>query len=176
MGANFLQALAVKSLHLVCGPPGSGKSTYAATLATSLGAAFFDSDTTTERMVRAGLAGLGLSPDDRDSPEYKTHFRAAVYATLFDLARANLGHLPVVIAGPFTRESADPQWPAQLAAEFATDVQIHFVHAAPELRRARLVARGEPRDLAKLANWDAYVATCREDPPPFPHVWGESKV
>jgi predicted kinase len=160
----------VKPLHLVCGPPGSGKSTYGAALAASIGAAFFDSDTATERLVRAGMRGLGLSPDDRDSPEYKTHFRAAVYATLFDLAEANLGHLPVVIAGPFTRESADPLWPDRLSAEFVTTVDIHFVHAPPELRRTRLIARSEPRDLAKLANWDAYLATCREAPPPFPHV------
>jgi predicted kinase len=160
----------VKPLHLVCGPPGSGKSTYGAALAASIGAAFFDSDTATERLVRAGMCGLGLSPDDRDSPEYKTHFRAAVYATLFDLAKANLGHLPVVIAGPFTRESADPLWPDRLSAEFVTTVDIHFVHAPPELRRTRLIARSEPRDLAKLANWDAYLATCREAPPPFPHV------
>ncbi len=161
----------MKPLHLVCGPPGSGKSTYGAALAASLGAAFFDSDTATERLVRAGMSGLGLSPDDRDSPEYKTHFRAEVYATLFDLAKANLGHLPVVIAGPFTRESADPLWPELLSAEFATRVEIHFVHAPPELRRTRLIARSEPRDLAKLANWKIYLASCNEGPPPFPHVW-----
>lgn len=158
-------------IHLVCGPPASGKSTYARQLAAQLGAVLLDSDTATEKMVRAGMTGMGLCPDDRDSPAYKTVFREPVYETLFDLAAANLDHLPVVIAGPFTRESATPDWPDTLARRFATSVTVHFVHAAPEVRRARLAARGELRDVAKLADWPAYLATCRETPPPFPHVW-----
>ncbi len=158
-------------LHLVCGPPASGKSTYARVLGARLGAMVVDSDTATERLVRAGLAAMGISPDDRDSAAYKAAFRELVYATLFDLAEANLGHLPVVIAGPFTRECADLGWPARLAERFKTTVTIYFVHAPADVRRARLVTRGEPRDAAKLAAWDAYLATCREDPPRFPHVW-----
>ena len=40
-----------------------------------LGAAFLDSDTAAESVVKAGLAAAGMSVDDRDSPEYKRHFR-----------------------------------------------------------------------------------------------------
>jgi predicted kinase len=157
-------------LHLVCGPPGSGKSTYGAKLASRLSAAFLDSDQATQRLIRAGLEGMGLSPDDRDSPTYKRLFREAVYETLFDLTDANLPQVPVIIAGPFTRESGDPDWPQRLQIRFNTEVIIHFVHAPPLLRRDRIAARGETRDLPKLAAWDTYAASCREGPPPFPHI------
>ena len=84
-------------LHVVCGPPACGKTTYGRSLAVREGAAFFDSDTAAEPVVRAGLRAAGLSPDDRDSPRYKEIFREPVYEALYRLAEENLGHLPVVI-------------------------------------------------------------------------------
>ena len=157
-------------LHVVCGPPAGGKTVYGRELATRLRAVFLDSDTATERVVQAGMGAAGMSPDDRDSPEYKRHFRTAVYETLFALAEENLPQLPVVLAGPFTAESQDATWPERLEARFGVPVQIHFVWAAPERRRERLVARGERRDLPKLADWEGYLATCAAGAPPFPHV------
>ena len=64
-----------KELHVVCGPPACGKLGDGRRLAGELGAAFLDSDTATESVVKAGLAAAGMSVDDRDSPEYKRHFR-----------------------------------------------------------------------------------------------------
>lgn len=160
-------------LHVVCGPPAAGKSVHGRALAGRLGAAFLDSDTVSERIVQAGLRVAGLSPDDRDSPVYKSHFREAVYETLFILAEENLPQVPVVIAGPFTRESQEAGWLGRLEARFRTAVEIHFVRADPEVRRERMVARGSERDRAKLADWEGYLATCAEGPPPFPHTWVE---
>jgi predicted kinase len=157
-------------LHVVCGPPASGKSTYGRKLARRLGALFLDSDQVGERLVRAGLAMAGKDPDDRDSPEYKSAFRDAVYETLFDLAAAHLTYLPVVIAGPFTREMGCIDWPQALQRRLAEEPVIHWVHCPPEIRRARIESRGESRDLPKLAAWSTYLATCREDPPLCPHV------
>ena len=157
----------------VCGPPAGGKTVYGRSLARRIGAAFIDSDITTERMVQAGLRAAGSSPDDRDSPQYKHLYREPVYETLFALAEENLNHVPVVVAGPFTSESQDPEWPVQLEARFGGPVEIHYVWADPETRRRRMIARGEPRDQPKLADWEAYLATCAPGPPPFPHVWIE---
>lgn len=159
------------TIHLVSGPPAAGKSTYARELAEQIGAVLLDSDEVAERLVRAGLALAGLSPDDRDSPAYKSAFRDAVYETLFDLAQSHFHRLPVVIAGPFTREGGDVEWPERLTARFGVRPEFHYVWCQPAVRQARLFARGATRDLPKLADWDAYVTSCREAPPVYPHRW-----
>ncbi|MEO5716586.1 MAG: ATP-binding protein [Luteolibacter sp.] len=158
-------------VHLVSGPPSAGKTTYARQLAERIGAVLLDSDEVTERLIRAGLALAGMDPDDRDSPAYKVAFREAVYETLFGLAQSHCSRLPVVIAGPFTREGGDAEWPGRLAVRFGVMPEFHYVWCRPEERKARLLARGATRDLPKLADWDAYVATCRETAPVYPHRW-----
>lgn len=157
--------------HIVTGPAGAGKSAYARRLAAELGACLIDSDIATERLVRAGLSLAGLDPDDRDSPAYKRAYRDAVYEAMFDLAVANLPHLPVVLAGPFTREGGEEDWPDRLERRLGIRPRLHFVWCPPDLRRQRIEARGEERDRPKLADWDAYAAQCREDRPVWDHVF-----
>ena len=157
-------------MHIVCGAPASGKTFVATELARKLGAALIDSDVATEAVVRAGLAAAGQSADDRDSDAYKAVYREPVYETLYGLAAANLGHLPVVLAGPFTRESQDADWPTRLEARFGVPVHVHFVRAPDAIRQQRMAARGEARDAAKLADFEAHAATCARAVPPFPHV------
>ena len=165
----------MNACHVVTGPAGAGKSVHARQLAAALGACLIDSDTATERLVRAGMALAGQDPDDRDSPAYKQAFRDAVYEAMFDLAVANLPHLPVVLAGPFTREGGDPDWPARLEHRLGVPPVLHFVWCPPDLRRARILARRESRDRPKLAAWPAYAATCRESPPVWPHTFVDSR-
>lgn len=162
-------------LHIVFGPPAAGKTVYARKLAASLGAFLLDSDEVTERMVRAGLELAGCDPDDRHSPAYRKAFRDPVYETLFDLAASNLPNVPVVIAGPFTREGGDPDWPRWLIRRLGTAPEFHFVWCPPDIRRERIIARGEGRDLPKLADWENYVSYCREEPPVFPHRFIDSR-
>lgn len=157
--------------HVVSGPPASGKTRYAHQLGRELGACVLDSDEVAERLVRAGLALAGLDPNDRDSPAYKDAYRDAVYETLFDLAVVNLSAVPVVIAGPFTREGGEADWPGRLRQRLGVRPVMHFVWCDPEVRRRRVIARGEPRDRPKLADWGTYVATCREAPPVWQHVY-----
>ncbi|MBX3743476.1 MAG: ATP-binding protein [Akkermansiaceae bacterium] len=156
-------------LHIVFGPPAAGKTVYARKLAATLGACLLDSDEVTERMVRAGLELAGFDPDDRHSAAYKQAFRAPVYETLFDLAVSNLPNVPVVIAGPFTREGGEADWPSHLERRLGVVPEFHFIWCPPDERKRRIIARGAARDLPKLAAWDDYVATCREEPPVFPH-------
>lgn len=122
-----------------------------------------------EKLVRAGLILAGLDPNDRDSPRYKAAYRDTVYETLFDLAAVNLPHVPVVITGPFTRECGEQAWPEILEKRLGAKAEIHFVWCPPDLRRQRMIARGEERDLPKIAAWEDYVTLCREEPPVFPH-------
>lgn len=154
-----------QQIHLVFGPPAAGKTTYARQLASRIGAVLLDSDEVAERLVRAGLILAGMNPDDRDSPAYKSAFRDSVYETLFDLAQSHCSRLPVVIAGPFTREGGDAEWPSRLEERFGVMPEFHYVWCEPAERKARLLARGAARDLPKLVDWDGYVATCRETAP-----------
>ena len=72
--------------YIVCGSPGSGKSTYARQLAAVEHATLLDIDTVTERLVRIALVQSGHSKDDRDSECFKRNFREPIYETLFDIA------------------------------------------------------------------------------------------
>lgn len=164
----------IHSLHIVFGPPAAGKTVYAKALAKRLSACLLDSDEVTERMVRAGLALAGYDPDDRHSPAYKQTFRDPVYETLYDLALSNLPNVPVIIAGPFTKEGGDHEWPQALEKKFGMIPEFHFVWSPPEMRRERMLKRGAERDLPKLAEWKEYLNSCREIPPVFPHRFIDS--
>jgi predicted kinase len=156
---------------IVCGAPGSGKTTHARQLAATSGATLLDIDTVTERLVKVGLAAAGHSPDDRDSDYFKQTYREPIYQALFDIARDNLPYHDVVITGPFTKEIQDPDWPAKLTAELGRQVQVHYVLCSPDIRRQRLIDRGNDRDQAKLQDWDRYVEYYGEETPPvFAHV------
>jgi predicted kinase len=156
---------------IVCGAPGSGKTTHARQLAATSGATLLDIDTVTERLVKVGLAAAGHSPDDRDSDYFKQTYREPIYQALFDIARDNLPYHDVVITGPFTKEIQDPDWPAKLTAELGSQVEVHYVLCSPDIRRQRLIDRGNDRDQAKLQDWDRYVEYYGEETPPvFAHV------
>jgi len=160
--------------HIVTGPAGAGKSVYSKRLAHRLRACLIDSDVASDRLIRAGLGMAGRDPDDRDSAAYKEVFRDVVYETLFDLAVANLPCAPVVLAGPFTREGGEADWPERLKRRLGVAPVLHFVWCDPGVRRARLVARGERRDGPKLADWEAYAVTCREERPVWPHKFADT--
>ena len=156
---------------IVCGSPGSGKSTYAGQLAAVRNAALLDIDTVTERLVRIALAQSGHSQDDRDSEFFKQTFRKPIYETLFDIARENLRFQNVVIVGPFTREIQDPDWPSKLCQDLGGSVEVYYVQCAQEIRRRRLAHRGSARDLAKLNDWENYIQYYGDESPPvFEHV------
>ncbi|MFQ5644560.1 MAG: AAA family ATPase [Thiogranum sp.] len=157
--------------YIVCGSPGSGKSTYARRLAAARRATLLDIDTVTERLVQTALVQSGHSRDDRDSGYFKRNYREPIYATLFDIAGENLDFQDVVIVGPFTKEIKDPGWPAKLSLLLGSLIEVHYVQCAHELRRHRLARRGNARDLAKLNDWDNYIQYYGDESPPvFGHV------
>ena len=146
-------------LHIVTGAAGVGKSTWGRSLAAKVTAAFLDSDTLSEAVVRAGMKAAGLDPTDRDSPKYKSIFRDAVYECLFVTAEENLAHTSVVMVGPFTRELQDADWPQKLTRRFGIEPTIWFLSCDDETRRARITARANPRDQRKLEHWNQHLAS-----------------
>ena len=157
--------------YIVCGTPGSGKSTYARRLAAAKSAALLDIDTVTERLVRISLIQSGHSQDDRDSEFFKHTYRDPIYETLFDIARENLPFQDVVIVGPFTKEIKEQGWPSKLNQTLGSSIEVHYVQCAHEIRRHRLAIRGNARDLAKLNDWENYIKYYGDESPPvFDHV------
>jgi hypothetical protein len=77
---------------------------------------------------------------------------------------------------PFTREGGDAEWPIRLEERFGVMPKFHYVWCQPAERKARLLARGATRDLPKLTDWDAYVKSCRETAPVYPHQWIDTSV
>ena len=156
-------------LTIITGPAGVGKSTYAQSLAASRGACLLDSDTVTEQVVKAGMLAAGLDPNDRDSPEYRQHFREAVYEALFQTASENLVHTDVVLVGPFTSEIQNPDWVAVLNERFDCEIEVLFVTCSEKTRYERIMKRGNVRDAWKLNHWDDYLASSSVEPPKCPH-------
>ncbi|MFC5050870.1 AAA family ATPase [Rubritalea spongiae] len=141
----------MQTLHVVCGLPAVGKTTYALKLAKELGAAFFDSDTATDLIIQAAHRAAGLDPHDRDSQLYKETYREPVYETLFALADQNLAHTDVIIAGPFTQELVECEaWECELLERFSPhSVEIHHLQISEEVRLQQMKQRCALRDEAK---------------------------
>jgi len=140
------------TLHIVCGLPASGKTTFSRSLAQQTHAALFDSDTTTDLIIQAAHKAANINPHDRDSSTYKETYREPVYETLFALATENLPHTDVIIAGPFTSELKNKDtWTKELQQRFPNDlIQLHHIQIPESLRLQRMEQRAAPRDKLKL--------------------------
>lgn len=157
--------------------PAVGKTTLAQKLAAKTGACLVDIDTATEPIVQAAMQQINGSPDDRDSPLFKTTFRDAIYRALFAIADSNLPHADAIVVGPFTKEMQNASWPQQVQASLRTRciVKCVFAHCDPALRRKRLEGRGNPRDIPKLENWEEHLKYYDSKTfPAYPHVRAET--
>ena len=160
-----------RTAFVICGSPGSGKSTYGRRLSKERKIFLLDIDTVSERLVQAGLALAQRDQNDRDSVGYKESFREPIYLTLFDIAKENLQWQDVVIVGPFTQELRNPEWPSELSKMLRCVVEVHYVWCAREIRKQRLSRRANPRDRAKLLDWEHHIQYYGDErPPDFPHI------
>jgi predicted kinase len=164
-----------RTLTVVCGNAGTGKTTWARQLAKRQGAALLDLDTVSSRLVAAAQAELGRDPNDRDSADYKRLFRDAIHDTLFAIARECEG--PVVIVAPFTRERSSANFPQWVTERAGCTPDIHYFFTEEGVREERLRARANPRDTAKFHDYAAYRALAlSEVPPPYPHRWFDTTL
>lgn len=155
---------------LVCGAPGSGKSTVGALIARRLPAALLDLDTATASLT--AIIGTLQGTHDLDDPELVRLTREARYETLASLAEDNLAAgVSTVLVAPFTSERRDPAaWEAlrsRLERAGAAARMVWLRIPADEVLK-RVEQRGAARDLAKLRrDWAAGLDLA---PPSVPHL------
>jgi predicted kinase len=157
------------TLILVAGFSASGKNLVGKRLARELGACYLDKDTLSGRFIDPLLVALGEREGDRDSEAYQRQARPLEYGALMDVCYevAELG-ANVVAAAPFQTQLIDEEWMDELdrqVAERGLCLVICWVHCDRETLRQRMTARGSPRDLAKLEDWESYDAIIDEQFP-----------
>lgn len=161
----------MKPIIIIVGDASVGKTEFGKRLAKSLRAALIDIDAGTEPLVRRGLTGYGMNPDDRDSPKYKELFRDSIHDCLFSAAR--IQQIPVVLVAPLTKEriqgDAFFQWlEIQMNGDGHNDEQgkkieeryqnnnreceIFVIHlyCNHEEKMRRMLERKNPRDASKF--------------------------
>jgi predicted kinase len=158
---------------VVCGVPGSGKTTFARGLARRLRWALLDLDTLTNPLFEYA-GGEFLVDVPTAEPTVRATVNDVRYTCLFDTARENLAlGINVILVAPFTSERTFPAAWARLTERLA--VPDHSVHLAwldtpPAEVVKRMRLRGAARDIEKLKESHRFLTPDVTAPPGFMHT------
>ena len=123
-----------------------------------------DKDVVSEVWTGPLLAAHGQDPQDRDSPFFKEVARDLGYQSTLRVGRDQIEHgTHVVFPGPWSRELATGAIfsPQDLGLPANTRLHHVWLDLPLDIRKQRIIDRGDPRDQWKLAHWDEYTAALK---------------
>lgn len=123
-----------------------------------------DKDVVSEVWTGPLLAAHGQDPDDRDSPFFKEVARDLGYQSTLRVGRDQIEHgTSVVFPGPWSRELSSSAIfsPEALGLPSNTRLRHVWLDLPLEVRKQRIIDRGDPRDKWKLEHWNEYAAALK---------------
>lgn len=159
-----IAADARRGVTFVSGFPASGKSTASLYLASKVDAIIIDKDVFASSLEESVMAELTGDPYDRDSATYARVIKPHIYQAVIRQSLLIGQRVPVIVDAPFIghiRSAAQQRIPlatylTATMSPIAPSVRTIWISAHPNQIRQRMTRRGEPRDAAKLADWNAY--------------------
>lgn len=123
-----------------------------------------DKDVVSEVWTGPLLSAHGQDPNDRDSPFFKDVARDLGYQSTLRVGRDQIEHgTSVVFPGPWSRELASGALftPTRLGLPAHTKLRHVWLDLPLDIRKQRIIDRGDPRDQWKLAHWDEYTGALK---------------
>ena len=156
--------------YFVAGLAGSGKSYYSRKIAKELDLKIIDFDDNFNEFIKAHedeYEALG-------SEKFLANYASTRYTDLINRAVLELAKdISVVIAAPFSKQLQDQTLWDELTSpikKFDSNPTLYWVVISDELRKKRLITRGEIRDAEKIKKIDEYIKFSPAKTPVVEHV------
>ena len=156
--------------YFVAGLAGSGKSSYSREIAKELDLKIIDFDDNFNEFIAAHKDEY----ESLGSEKFLANYASTRYTDLINRAVTQLQQgVSVVIAAPFSKQMQDQMLWDELISPIKTfdpKPTLFWVVIPDELRKKRLVTRGEKRDAEKIKKIDEYISLSPAKPPVVEHI------
>ena len=156
--------------YFVAGLAGSGKSYYSREIAKELDLKIIDFDDNFNEFI-------AVHKDEYEklgSEKFLAIYASTRYTDLMNRAVTQLQQgVSVVIAAPFSKQMQDQKlWDELISPvkRFDPNPTLYWVVIPDELRKKRLITRGEKRDAEKIKKIDEYISLSPAKPPVVEHI------
>ena len=156
--------------YFVAGLAGSGKSYYSRKIAKELDLKIIDFDDNFNEFITAHKDEY----ESLGSEKFLANYASTRYTDLINRAVTQLQQgVSVVVAAPFSKQMQDQKlWDELISPikKFDSKPTLYWVVISDELRKKRLVTRGEKRDAEKIKKIDEYISVSPAKKPVVEHI------